>query len=112
MIKTIFLRQVLLEIQKLESTGKAVLVELEYRTFNSNNKQGGALKKIRARLLIKNEKNKNSFNPFEHEHRQFKSRKNPNHWENNTRNFELESGFIKKVNIRYITKFNGVEVVY
>lgn len=107
-----FLRQVLLEIQKLESPGKAVLVEIEYRTFNSNNKSGGKLKKIKGRLLIKSEKNKKSFNPFEHEFRPTKSRKNPNHHENLTRNFELESGFIRKVKMRYIKKFNGVEVVY
>lgn len=106
-----FLRQVLLEIQKLESPGKAVQVEIEYRTFNSNNKTGGALKKIKGRLLVKSEKNKKSFNPFEHEFRPVKSRKNPRHHENLTRNFELESGFIRKVKMRYVIRFNNIEVV-
>ena len=48
----------------------------------------------------------------EHFYRPVRERKNPNHHENKTRNIELQSGQIKKLNFRLITKFNGLEVIY
>ena len=36
--------------------------------------------------------------------------KNPNHWENHTRNIKTNFG-IKKINIFFITKFNGLDVL-
>lgn len=112
MVETIFLRQVLEIMEKKDTQGNAVPFDIEFRTFNSNNKSGGALKKYNAaRLLIA--KNKQAvFNPMEHEYRQFRVRKNPNHWDNRTRNLETPSGQIRKVKILYITKFNGCQVVY
>lgn len=113
MNETVFLRQVIKELEKVDSKGNSIFHEIEYRTFNTNNKSGGALKKVKARLLIKNKLKGKVFDPFENGFRLSRDRKNPNHWLNVTRNLELEkSGLIRKVKIRYITKFNGVEVVY
>lgn len=38
--------------------------------------------------------------------------KNPNHWENRTRNIKLENGEIKKINILFVDSFNGKKVVF
>lgn len=113
MIETIFLRQVLKELEKEDEKGNTIFHELEYRTFNDKNKFGGTLKKVTGRLLKAKKLKGKVFNPFEHEFRINRTRTNPNHWENLTRNLELkDSGLIRKVKIRYITKFNGIEVVY
>ncbi|MBN8565235.1 MAG: hypothetical protein J0M25_00685 [Flavobacteriales bacterium] len=112
MVQHIFLRQVLKEIEKTGPDKKPVLFEIEYRTFNSNNKSGGALKKYKGRLLVKPISKGKVFNPYEHEYRVFRARKNPNHWDNRTRNIELENGMIRTIKILYIIKFNGVPVAY
>ena len=112
MVKHIFLRQVLSEMEKIGPDKKPVLFEIECRTFNSNNKSGGALKKYKCRLLVKTKSKGKIFNPYEHDYRVFRTRKNPKHWDNRTRNVELENGMIRKIKILYITKFNGTPVAY
>ena len=113
MVEHIFLRQVLKEMEKIGTDKKPVPFEIECRTFNTNNKSGGALKKYsNARLLVKTKSKGKVFNPYEHEYRVFRNRKNPNHWDNRTRNIELSNGMVRKLKILYITKFNGKPVAY
>lgn len=113
MIKQIFLRQVLEEIKKTDANGNAIPFDVEFRTFNRHNKMGGVLKKYQnAKLLIGKKLKGKPFIDAEHFYRPVRVRKNPNHWENKTRNIELSGGQIKKINILYITKFNGHEVIY
>ncbi|MFW0737586.1 hypothetical protein [Flavobacterium sp. T12S277] len=113
MVKTIFLRQVLEEIKKTDSVGRAVPFEIEFRTYNKNNKMGGVLKKYSgAKLLIGVKMKGKPFVDINHFYRTVRTRKNPNHFKNRTRNIELPSGQIKKLNFLYITKFNGLQVIY
>lgn len=113
MVKRIFLRQVLEEMKKTDASGNAVPFDIEFRTFNKNNKMGGVLKKYeRAKLLIPKKLKGKPFIDAEHFYRPVRVRKNPNHWENKTRNIELTGGQIKKINILLITKFNNLEVIY
>lgn len=113
MVKHIFLRQVLEEMKTIDSKGNAISFDIEFRTFNKNNKGGGGLKSYKdAKLLIGKKLKGKAFDPMKHFYRIEKARKNPNHWQNKTRNIELASGQIRKLNILYITKFNGLEVIY
>jgi len=113
MVKRIFLRQVLEEIKKVDALGNAIAFDVEFRTFNKNNKMGGVLKKYSGvKLLIGKKMKGKPFIDAEHFYRPVRERKNPNHHENKTRNIELQSGQIKKLNFRLITKFNGLEVIY
>jgi hypothetical protein len=113
MIKRVFLRQVLEEIKKTDVAGDAIPFDVEFRTFNRQNKMGGVLKKYSgAKLLIGKKMKGKPFIDAEHFYRPVRNRKNPNHHDNTTRNIELESGHIKKFNFRLITKFNGLEVIY
>lgn len=107
------MRQVLEELEKTNAKGETFFFDIEYRMFNSNNKTGGSYKKIRAKLLKAKKLKGKVFNPYEHAFRNIRDRRNPNHWDNVTRNFELEkTGLIRKIKIRYITRINGVEVAY
>lgn len=113
MVKTIFLRQVLQEMKKTNSLGEAVPFDIEFRTYNKNNKMGGVTKKyIGAKLLISQKLKGKPFIDSDHFYRPVRVRKNPNHFQNRTRNIEIPSGHIKKLNILYITKFNGLQVIY
>lgn len=113
MVKRIFLRQVLEEMKKVDANGEAIPFDVEFRTFNRNNKMGGVLKKFeKAKLLIGKKMKGKPFIDAEHFYRPARERKNPNHYENTTRNIELVSGHIRKFNFRYITKFNNLEVIY
>lgn len=38
--------------------------------------------------------------------------KNPNHRENKTKNIRLRNGQIRKVHIRFITEYNGKQIMY
>jgi hypothetical protein len=109
----IFLRQVLKAMEKLDENGNIIPFTLECRTFNSNNKTGGRYRIYKAANLLQAEKLKQKiFNPMAHEYRQFRVRKNPNHWDNRTRNIELKNKMIRKIKILYIIKFNDLEVIY
>ena len=112
MVKTIFLRQVLEKMNEKDKLNKPIPFSIEVRTFNSNNKTGGELKVYKDAVLLLKESNGQVFNPMEHSYRQIRERRNPNHWDNRTRNIELKSGFIRKIKILYITKFNDMDVVY
>lgn len=108
-----FLRQVLEEMKKTDVKGDAVPFDIEFRTFNRNNKMGGVLKKYeKAKLLIGKKLKGKPFIDAEYFYRLQRVRKNPNHFDNRTRNIELTGGQIKKINILFITKFNNHEVIY
>lgn len=107
------MRQVLEEIEKKDNCGNAIPFDIEVWTFNKNNKSGGVLKKyVGAKLLMGEKLKGKKFIEAEHFYRPTRIRKNPNHWNNKTRNVELASGHIRKLNILYIKKFNGLHVIY
>lgn len=113
MEKIILLRQVVKMIEEKTPEGKSKSFDLEVRLLNKNNKTGGAYRIFKNAKLLTGEKLKGKqFNAGTHFYRQHRSRRNPNHWENATRNFELPNGQIKKIKIRYIIKINGLEVGY
>lgn len=113
MVKRIFLRQVLEIIKKTDTKGDALPFDIEFRTYNRNNKMGGVLKRYEGAKLCMGKKLKGKpFIDAEYFYRQQRVRKNPNHFDNRTRNIELPGGQIKKINILFITKFNNLEVIY
>jgi hypothetical protein len=111
MENTIFLSDVLKQMNQKDSEENPVPFSLEWRTFNNQNKMGGKLKSETGAILCmkstkKRDVTKELQNPTEK-----KERKNPNHWKNKTRNIELSNGEVKTINILLITKFNGKTVV-
>jgi len=114
MDKTIFLKDVLQQMELKDPDGFAVPFDIEVREFSAQNKTGGKYKVYNgARLLVsKPKKNRIPGIPEAGVIYRDKSRKNPNHHDNQTRNIELANGEIKTINIRFIIKFNGKSVNY
>ena len=78
-----------------------------FRSFNLQNKTGGKLISYEDAVLLRPPAKKGAVRladetPF----------KNPNHWENRTRNIKLKNGEIKKIHIIFIEEFNGKKVVF
>lgn len=101
-----FLSEVLTEMKKLTPQKKPVPFSVEVRTYNRYNKSGGKLVKYNDAEYMNPPKNKGAVRlsdttPF----------KNPQHFKNRTRNIKVD-GDIKKINILFITRFNGRTVVY
>ena len=94
----VFLKDVLAEMRKLDEHKKPIPFTITVRTYNKQNRFGGKLCTYIGATLMQQPKQ-----DFE---------KNPNHWENKTRNIKLHSGTIKKICILFIVAFNGKEVIY
>ncbi|MGD1319531.1 hypothetical protein [Chryseobacterium sp. 2R14A] len=99
MEKTMFLSEVLEKMKEANFT-------LEVRTFNRYNKTGGKTVIYSNVELLRPPKKKGlqrlaDPTPF----------KNPNHFENRTRNIKLEDGTIKTIHIIFIIRFNGIKVI-
>jgi hypothetical protein len=100
MVEKIFLKDALAEMRKLDPEKKPIPFSLAVRTYNQQNWFGGKLLIYHNATLMQQPKNKKEYE------------KNPNHWENKTRNIKLADGTIKKIIILFIVAFNGREVVY
>lgn len=97
MEKKIFLKDVLLDMKKLDNQKNPIAFSLAVRSFNKQNNTGGKLIVYHNVTLMQTAKIKKSV---------------ANHWENRTRNIKLPNGEIKKINILFIVSYNGKEVIY
>lgn len=107
MKKTIFLKDVLDEMKKLDDRKNPIPFSIKVRSFSVQNKTGGNIKFYPFATLLQAPKVKGVKRLA-----MSTSFKNPNHWENRTRNIKLQNGEIKKINILFIDEFNGQKVVY
>lgn len=100
-----FIRDVLLEMRKLDSKKNPVPFSVSYRTYNRQNKMGGRLVTYHNATLLQAPKTPGSARLSQNI-----DFKNPNHFENYTRNIKTDEG-IKKLNLLFITEFNNHTVV-
>ncbi len=105
MQKTMFLREVLQEMKKLDHSKNPVPFSITVRTYNQQNKVGGRLVTWNNATLMQAPKTKGKIRLS-----QKIEFKNPNHFINRTRNLKTSEG-IKKIHILFITKFNGYDVI-
>lgn len=105
MQKTMFLREVLMEMKKLDENKNPVPFTITVRTYNQQNKVGGRLVTWDNATLMQAPKT-----PGKVRLSQKIDFKNPNHFKNRTRNLMTNQGK-KKINILFITRFNGYEVI-
>ena len=112
MEKPIFLSDVLAQMRQTDAQGDPIPFDIEWRTWNKQNKMGGKLRiEKNAILCMATDKEKDIVDVLRSENRE-RVRKNPNHFRHRTRNIELQNGTVRKINILLITKFNGQSVVY
>jgi len=112
--QNIYLKEVLNQMKTLNANGKATPFSIKFRTYNKFSKTGGALKYYPVAKLVMKEENPNinSINALRTKPKAPVARKNPNHFDNKTRNLSLPSGDKRKINIRYIIEFNNQKVIY
>lgn len=96
-----FLKDVLQEMKKLDVHKKPIPFSLKVRQYNRQNKSGGKVKFYENATLMQQPKKTDK-----------EILKNPNHWENRTRNIKLPNKKIEKISILFIIEFNGQKVVY
>lgn len=101
-------------MRQCDAEGNPLPFSIKVRSWNKQNKMGGKLKVYdHAILCFRLEKQKTV--DWEKTLRYYTEdtlKKNPNHYKNYTRNIELSSGEIRKINILLIVEFNGMEVEY
>lgn len=109
----IFLNDALKIMQLKDKEGKPFPFDLTYRTFNSQTKQGGKLK-IYTAVKHLPDANPNALpsKSIEAIFAEVKSEKKPEHFDNRTRNIELQNGDIKKIRIDFIISINNRKVIY
>ena len=112
-MQTISLAEALKIFNQRDAKGMFVPFNISVRTFSRTTKKGGQLKVYEGVKYLP------PANPEDDEqaaiHDPFaptKVKRDPKHFENRTRNIELPSGDIKKINIDFIILINDFKVIY
>lgn len=105
MNETTTLSDVLKLMRQLDRNKQPIPFSISVRTFNRQNGSGGRLTHYRGATLMQAPKT-----PGVVRLSQQIAFKNPNHWENRTRNIKTSEG-IKTIHILYIIEFNGKKVI-
>lgn len=122
-IGTITLKEALDIFNRRDSKGMFVPFDISFRTFSKTTKKGGQLKVYEGVKWLPSAKpdtdetTKVIYSPSYKEVvaallAPVKANKDPNHFENRTRNIELPNGDIRKINIDYIILVNNFKVIY
>lgn len=111
---TISLKEALEIIEKKDDRGYPVPFNISFRTLQRNSKTGGSLKTVNHATILASIPKQNITNSELLKQLQMpvKNRKNPNHYENRTRNLQKPNKEVFKVHIRYIVSINNKKVVY
>lgn len=114
MENTISINEVLKIMDMQDERGNSIPFDIQIREFSRQNKTGGKLKFYNDARKPKAKKGevKQGQSGISKLFAPDVARKNPNHFENRTRNIELSNGLIKKINYLFIIKFNEKIVVY
>lgn len=105
--------EVIKTIDRVDKDGRPYPFDISFRTLQKNSKSGGRLvtyKGVKKYVPKKSNQSKAAL---------VKSieylpgvKRNPNHFENRTRNLEFQNGEIKKIKIRHIITLNGKTMHY
>lgn len=106
MEKTLFLKEALQIMKRLDNEKNPIAFNLKVRQYNRQTKNGGKIKIYENVTLLQQAKNKNASGDCK------QAISPPRHWENRTRNIKLQNGDIQKIHILFIIELNGQKVVY
>lgn len=101
-----FLSDVLKTMRKLDENKNPIPFSISGRTFSANNRTGGKYYEYNNATLMQAPKNRGAIRLADST-----AFKNPNHFQNRTRNLSTTKGE-RKINILFIEKFNGFQVIY
>ncbi|NQZ79124.1 MAG: hypothetical protein HRT61_23850 [Ekhidna sp.] len=106
------LREALRQMDKRDAEGNPVRFKIKWHTFNRSTQAGGELKLLKQATILTSKPGK-SKGERTAQAEEPKTKRNPNHFTNATRNIQCaESNEVKKLNIFLITEFNGQKVVH
>lgn len=106
MQNTIYLSEVLKEMRKMENATTPAPFHIAGRTFSAQNKTGGKIFFYKNATLMQAPKQKGANRLADKT-----VFRNPQHYTNRTRNLKTDQGE-RKINILFITHFNGMEVIF
>ena len=113
MEKTISLKDALAIINKKDKQGNPYPFDITFRSLQRNSKTGGKLYEYKQAKKLRSKKNiPSKTSLIKTVQSGTTPKKNPNHFENRTRNLELQNGQKKKIHIRLIISINGKKVIY
>ena len=101
-------------MDSLDGRGRPTRFQAKFITANRTTREGGEIIEVKdACKCPVRTKNGQEIYP-ERKNLQAPERitKNPNHWENSTRNIKLPNGQKRKLHIRLIIEFNNMKVCY
>jgi hypothetical protein len=109
----ISLKEALQLMAKKDKNNVLVPFNMTYRTFNETSKKGGKLKEyVGATYLPEANPNREIVDNIHNILDPVKSIKNPNHFENRTRNIKLSDGSVVSIRFDFIISINQQNVIY
>lgn len=109
----ISLKEALAVMAKKDENNRLIPFDVTYRTFNATSKKGGKLKFYpAAKLCLEANPNKITKDTAENIMDKVAPIKNPAHFDNRTRNIELQTGEIVKLRIDFVISINNQKIIY
>jgi len=110
---SISFREAMAIIDKVDTQGNAYPFDITFRTLQRNSKTGGRLLEYKQVKKLRSKKTTPSTASLLVAVQSGSTlKKKPNHYENRTRNLELQNGDKKKIHIRLIVSINGQKITY
>ena len=113
MEKGISLKNAVAIIDMVDASGNAIPFDLTFRTYQKFSKTGGKLLRYNQVKKLRSKKSTPSESSMLVAVQSPTGvKRKPRHYENRTRNLELQNGEIKKIHIRLITSINEKKIYY
>lgn len=111
-MSTVSFSECLAIINQKDKRGNSVPFDVDVYSLNKQSKKGGVLKRYKnVKLLAWEKRERTLHGQVKAASTEVRSKKNPNHFGNRTRNIELPNGDIKKLHLRIIDSINGKKVL-
>ena len=101
-------------MDSIDPHGKPARFQVRFVTANRTSKEGGEIIELKdaCKCPVRAKNGQEIYPERKNPQAPEKITKNPNHWENSTRNIRLPNGQKRKLHIRLIIEFNHMKVCY
>ena len=101
-------------MDSLDAHGRPQRFQVKFVTANRTTREGGEIIEVKdaSKCPVTTRNGQEIFPERKTGQMQEKITRNPNHWENSTRNIRLPNGQKRKLHIRLIIEFNNKKVCY
>ena len=101
-------------MESMDGQGRPTRFQVKFVTANRITRKGGEIIEVKdaSKCPVTTRNGREIFPERKTGQMQEKITRNPNHWENSTRNIRLPNGQKRKLHIRLIIEFNKMKVCY